>query len=69
MFFKDEKINSYLVSIIWGLGIATFFRKICDDNKCIVIKAPSNMLKYKQQIGNQCYTFEKENVECEHFEN
>ena len=67
MFFKNEKINIYIVSIIWGVGIATFFRKICDDNKCLVIKAPSDMVKYEQQIGNQCYRFERQNINCEHF--
>jgi hypothetical protein len=64
MFFKDEKINTYIISIIWGLGIAALFRKICDNDRCIVIKAPANMLKYKQQSEEQCYNFERENIEC-----
>ena len=64
MFFKDEKSNIYIVSIIWGFGIAAIFRKICDNNKCIVIKAPSDMIQYEQQKDNQCYKFKRENIEC-----
>ena len=64
MFFKDEKINTYIISIIWGLGVAALFRRICENDKCVVIKAPSNMIDYKQEQENECYRFERENVEC-----
>ena len=68
MFFKDEKYNTYLYSIIWGLGIAALFRRICDNDKCIVIKAPSDIFKYEQKHNNECYKFEREDVQCEKFE-
>lgn len=64
MFFKDEKINTYIISIVWGLGIATLFRKICNNDKCIVIKAPTNMIKYQEKNENECYRFERESIEC-----
>ena len=64
MFFKDEKINTYILSIIWGLGIAALFRRICENDKCIAVKAPSDMINYKQKYDNECYRFEKENIEC-----
>ncbi len=49
MLFDDERTNTIIISIIWGLGIASIFRKICNNNKCIVIKAPSNMDSYYQK--------------------
>ena len=68
MIFKDEKINIYLISIIWGLGISTLFRKICDDNRCIVVKAP-NLVQNNKKINGKCYEFVKEEVKCENFDN
>ncbi len=67
MFFKDERTNTIILSIIWGLGIAALFRKVCDGNSCIVIKAPRDMDSYKQEKKNNCYVFERNNTEC--FEN
>ena len=64
MFFKDERTNTIIISIIWGFGIAALFRKVCDDNGCIVIKAPNNMNDYHQEKKNSCYRFEKNNTEC-----
>ena len=52
------------ISIILGLGLATLFRKVCNDRDCIVFKAP-NIQKIQNQIfkfDNKCYTF-NENIE------
>ena len=64
MFFKDKRTNTIILSIIWGLGVATIFRKVCNNNKCIVIKAPEGMKDYYQEKGNICYRFERNNTEC-----
>ena len=64
MFFEDKRTNTIILSIIWGLGVAALFRKVCDNNKCIVIKAPEGMNKYQQKNGNTCYRFERNNTEC-----
>ena len=29
-----------VISILLGLGLATIFRKVCKDRKCLVFKAP-----------------------------
>lgn len=68
MFFKDEKVNTIIISIIWGLGVATIFRKICTNDKCIVVKAPK-MKNYVQKNDDDCYEFAKQYVECEKFKN
>ena len=48
MLFENERANTILISIIWGFGVASLFRKICDNNKCIVIKAPSDINSYHE---------------------
>lgn len=33
----QTKLGIILISIIWGLGLSTLFRKVCHDSKCHVI--------------------------------
>ena len=63
MFSKDEKVNKIIISIIWGLGIASLFRKVCNNN-CLVVKAPK-MKNYVEVKDGKCYNFVKEEVKCE----
>ena len=64
MFFKDENTNKMIISIIWGLGIAALFRKLCDENKCIEIKAPVDINNYILTKNKKCYEFSKEKTDC-----
>ncbi len=64
MLFENQRTNTIIVSIIWGLGVATLFRKICNNNKCIVVKSPSDMNSYYEQNKKKCYNFTKEKVDC-----
>tara|TARA_B100000424_G_C22942766_1_gene501610 strand:+ start:2335 stop:2541 length:207 start_codon:yes stop_codon:yes gene_type:complete len=57
-----EKNYKMILSIIWGLGLASIFRKICDKNSCVVIKAPLDMSSYYQKNNEKCYSFSK--TEC-----
>ena len=56
-----------LVSIIWGLGLAALFRKVCKDRDCIIYRAPApkNVKEQVYQFNGTCYNFESENVQCE----
>ena len=47
-----------IVSIILGLGLASMFRKICNENNCLVIKGPKlkQMNKY-YRIDKTCYKY------------
>lgn len=56
-----------LISIIWGFGLALLFRKICNNNNCVVIKVPpsfenSNHVIYDR--NNKCYQLEKYSSPC-----
>ena len=59
-------IGRIIISILLGLGLATLFRKVCNDRNCLVFKAP-NLKKIKNQIfkfKNKCYTFQEEIENC-----
>ena len=64
MFFKNEDLNTILISILWGFGLSCLFRKVC-ENDCIVITAPDNVRKYVEEVDNKCYKFNKNHLECE----
>jgi hypothetical protein len=58
--------GKYAISFILGIGLASLFRKVCNDRNCIVFKAPaleevtSNIYEY----NNKCYSFKEHAVKC-----
>lgn len=55
-----------IISIILGIGLATLFKKACNDRNCLVFKSPS-LSNIKGQIfkdGDNCVTFEENNIKC-----
>ena len=66
MFFDDSKTNNIIVSIIWGIGISTIFRKICTNNNCIVIQSSKidDNDKYIYFKNDKCYTLNKQKIDC-----
>ncbi len=64
--FLHNSSGKCILSIILGLGFATFFRSICEGKNCIVYKAPSfDEIKDKYyKFDNDCYQFEPEIVKC-----
>lgn len=58
-----------IVSVLWGLGIATLFRKVCNDN-CIIIQAenPKEVAKKIYQVndsqGTRCVKYSPQIVNC-----
>jgi hypothetical protein len=64
--FVHSKTGKVLMSIILGIGLATFFRQACKGKRCkLVVSPPIDELEgstYK--INDKCYTFEKSNVSC-----
>ena len=55
------------ISIILGLGLATFFRKVCKDKKCMVFHGPiirdfeDKIYKY----GDKCYSYKTKSDKCD----
>lgn len=61
---RDTKI---IISILWGIGLASLFRSVCKGRNCIVYKAPSpEMIKGKIfKFDNKCYNYTPRMVECQ----
>lgn len=55
-----------IISIILGIGLASLFKKACNDRNCLVFKSPSfsNVKDKIFQHGDQCVTFKERNIEC-----
>lgn len=61
---KNAKI---IFSIIWGLGLASLFRRVCKGRGCIVYKAPSpeNIRGKAFRFNNKCYNYVPRLVKCQ----
>lgn len=70
MAFFETMFNSpqgrIILSIIWGLGLAAMFRKVCSGRSCIVIRGPSpaEMENKVYAFNDKCYTYKAENTSC-----
>ena len=55
-----------ILSILLGLGLASLFRKVCNDRNCIVFKAPSleEVTSNIYEYNNKCYSFKEHAVKC-----
>lgn len=55
-----------VVSIILGLGLASLFRKVCNDRNCLVFKAPSleEVSSNTYAYGDKCYNFKPKAMKC-----
>jgi hypothetical protein len=56
------RIGVVIISIIWGLGLSTLFRKACQGRKCQIIKYsgpdPNEVKGDYYNYGNgQCYQY------------
>jgi hypothetical protein len=68
--FFYSKTGIVLTSIIWGLGLAAMFRRVCKDRSCIVMKAPNPEWMKKQVMKEKedCYQMIPENSQCDEYE-
>jgi hypothetical protein len=64
------RIGVIIVSIIWGLGLSTLFRKACNGRTCQIIKYngpdPNEVMKNYYNYGTQqCYKYYPVMSKCE----
>ena len=64
--FFYSRTGVILTSIIWGLGLAAMFRRVCKDRSCIVIRAPNPEWMKKQflETEHECYKMIPKTEEC-----
>lgn len=62
-----SKFGEVIISILLGLGLATLFRKVCNNRNCLRFEgAPLN--KITNQIfkfDNKCYKFTSDIQKCD----
>jgi hypothetical protein len=55
----SSDFGQILISVILGLGLASFFRKVCKNGRCIVVKGPTleDVKKNIYKIDNECFKY------------
>ena len=69
--FVHSNTGKIIMSILLGLGLATFFRAMCKGKNCRVIQSPP-LEELEEQIykfDNKCYKMEKNAVKCDNMQN
>lgn len=62
----NSDVGKILISVLLGLGLATLFRKACNDRNCLVFYAPPQD-KVNDKIfkfNDKCYTYSTSAVSC-----
>ena len=62
-----SQVGRILISAILGLGLATIFRKSCQNRNCLVFYAP-DFKKIHDKIykfNDKCYTFKENITKCD----
>ena len=64
--FTDTLFGRILISILLGLGLATLFRKVCKDRKCMIFRAPdiSNIKDKIFKYNDKCYQYTEKSQSC-----
>lgn len=58
----ENRVIIILISLIWGFGLALLFRKVCQNDQCVVVKVPPSFNAQQGIIhdrDNRCYKLEK----------
>lgn len=58
------KYSKYIISIILGFGLATLFRKVCNDRNCLIFKGPNikNIENRVFKYDDDCYKVKHKSV-------
>ena len=58
----NSEIGKAFMSILLGVGLATFFREVCEDKNCIRFKGPilSDIDGRIYKHGDKCYRYDTE---------
>jgi hypothetical protein len=64
--FVHSATGKILMSIILGIGLATFFRSACKGKRCRIIASPPSEDLEDQiyKFDNKCYKMEKNAIQC-----
>ena len=62
-----SSFGKIILSILLGLGLASLFRKVCNDKNCIVFNGPiiSDIDGKIYKHGDKCYKYKMHPSQCE----
>lgn len=65
--FVNSKPGRVMMSIILGIGLATFFRTVCQGKRCRTMAAPplEEIEDQTYKFDGKCYKMEKSAVKCD----
>lgn len=65
--FVHSQTGKIIMSIILGIGLATFFRAVCKGKHCRIIASPpmEEIDNKTYKFNDKCYTFEKKAINCQ----
>jgi len=65
--FVHTDTGKYVMSILLGLGLATFFRQMCEGKNCMIYNAPplEEIDDQTYKYDNRCYKMTKKAVSCD----
>lgn len=66
LYLFESKLAKIILSIIWALGLASLFRKVCKDRDCIIFNAPDpkTVINNTYGFGKSCYQYDIELTNC-----
>ena len=69
--FVHEGNGRIIMSIILGIGLATFFRAVCKGDKCVIKYAPplEEVEDKIYKFDKKCFNIEKHAVLCDKTKN
>jgi len=62
-----SEIGKNIISIILGLGLATLFRKVCNEKNCIRFNGPiiTDIEDKTFKHGEKCYKYSAQSDKCD----
>jgi len=63
----NTMLGRTIISIILGLGLASLFRKLCDENGCLEFIGPNmdNINNFLYRHNDKCYKFVPKSKTCD----
>ncbi len=60
-------LGKIIISILMGMGLATLFRKICNDKNCLTFKGPilGDIDGKIYQHGEKCFSYNTVTTQCD----
>ena len=62
----NTEYGSIIISVVLGLESASFFKKVCKDGRCVIIKGPpiNEVNKNVYKINEECYKYTPFATKC-----